>query len=136
LNRAEGDDTSLAVADLLVAALVMPLAAVNDVTNGWLAGWLADPLIEISRGFPVGETHVNPRNYYGTHTKRAENSWTLMKGHELRRVFPSKYLERKTRGLFSVRVVVPVPLAAVNDVTTGWPLSRHLCDAWVSFDVV
>jgi len=29
-----------------------------------------------------------------------------------------------------------MPLAAVNDVTRGWPLGRHLCDAWVSFDVL
>ena len=29
-----------------------------------------------------------------------------------------------------------MPLAAVNDVTRGWPLGRPLCDAWVSFDVL
>ena len=29
-----------------------------------------------------------------------------------------------------------MPLAAVNDVTHGWPLGRQLCDAWVSFDVL
>ena len=29
-----------------------------------------------------------------------------------------------------------MPLAAVNDVTRGWPLGRQLCDAWVSFDVL
>jgi len=36
LNVVEGDGRSLAVADLLVAALVMPLAAVNDVITSWL----------------------------------------------------------------------------------------------------
>jgi len=29
-----------------------------------------------------------------------------------------------------------MPLAAVNDVTQGWPLGSQLCDAWVSFDVL
>ena len=29
-----------------------------------------------------------------------------------------------------------MPLAAMNDVTHGWPLGRLLCDAWVSFDVL
>jgi len=29
-----------------------------------------------------------------------------------------------------------MPLAAVNDVTRGWPLGGHLCDAWVSFAVL
>jgi len=29
-----------------------------------------------------------------------------------------------------------MPLAAVNDVTRGWPLGQQLCDAWVSFDVL
>ena len=28
-----------------------------------------------------------------------------------------------------------MPLAAVNDVTRGWPLGRPLCDAWVPSDV-
>jgi len=29
-----------------------------------------------------------------------------------------------------------MPLAAVNDISRGWPLGRQLCDAWVSFDVL